>query len=157
MSSKNEMLIFGLHSTSDDWLCNPSNKSQLKCGKRPPKSLKMKNSFLYYVQLLMVGQVIQVTKVDQNAKKWSVVSVSVFCCFSLGLLLFQFGSSVWSPSPPDVKVGIRVTKKFRLFRFTFNKFQPKDNSVQSLLHLLAMQLICDGQCTNWFTLHFYNL
>ena len=39
----------------------------------------------------------------------------------------------------------------------FNKFQPKDNSVQSLHHLLAMQLICDGQFTNWFTLHFYNL
>ena len=58
---------------------------------------------------------------------------------------------------PDGKVGIRVTEKFRFFRFTFNKFQPKDNSVQSLLNLLAMQLICDGQCTNWFTLHFYNL
>ena len=29
----------------------------------------MKNSFLYYVQLLMIGQVIQATKVDQNAKK----------------------------------------------------------------------------------------
>ena len=35
--SKNEMLIFGLHSTSDDWL---SDKSQPKCKKRPPKSLK---------------------------------------------------------------------------------------------------------------------
>ena len=34
---KNEMLNFGLRSTSDDW---PSNESQLKCGKRPPKSLK---------------------------------------------------------------------------------------------------------------------
>ena len=59
--------------------------------------------------------------------------------------------------PPNGKVGIRVTKKFRFLRFTFNKFQPKDNSVQSLLHLLAMQLICDGQFTNWFTLHLYNL
>ena len=29
----------------------------------------MKNSFLYYIQLLMIGQVIQATKVDQNAKK----------------------------------------------------------------------------------------
>ena len=47
------------------------------------------------------------------------------------------------PLPPDGKVGIRVAKKFRFFRFTFNKFQPKDNSVQSLLHLLAMQLICN--------------
>ena len=53
-----------------------------------------------------------------------------------------------TPPPQDVKVGIRVAEKFWFFRFTFNKFQPKDNSVQSLLHLLAMQLICDGQKTN---------
>ena len=75
----------------------------------------------------------------------SVVLVRVFCCFSLGLLLFQSGSSVCPP--PDGKVGNRVAKKFRFFRFTFNKFQPKDNSVQFFHHLLAMQLICEGQCT----------
>ena len=34
------MLIFGLCSTSDDWLSDPSDKSQLKLKKRPPKSLK---------------------------------------------------------------------------------------------------------------------
>ena len=34
------MLIFGLHSTSDDWLSDPSDESQPKCKKRPPKSLK---------------------------------------------------------------------------------------------------------------------
>ena len=34
------MLIFGLCSTSDDWLSDPSNKSRLKCEKRPPKSSK---------------------------------------------------------------------------------------------------------------------
>ena len=133
--------------------------------KGPLSHWTMKCSFLDYIQLLMIGQAIQVMKVDQNAKKWnvfqlgsSVVLVRVFCCFSLGLLLFQSGSSVCPPPPPpDGKVGNRVSEKFRFFRFTFNKFQPKDNSVQSLLHLLAMQLICDGQCTNWFTLHFYNL
>ena len=53
----------------DDWLSHLSDESQLKCEKSPPKSLKMKNSFLYYVQLLMISQVIQATKVDQNAKK----------------------------------------------------------------------------------------
>ena len=63
------MLIFGLHATSDDQPCNPSNKSQLKCGKRPLSHQKMKYLFLYYVQLLMIGQAIRVTKVDQNAKK----------------------------------------------------------------------------------------
>ena len=39
-SSKNEMLIFGLHSTSDDWMSDPGDESQLKCKKRPPKSFK---------------------------------------------------------------------------------------------------------------------
>ena len=66
----------------------------------------------------------------------SVASVWVFSCFSLGLL--------YPLCPPDGKVGIRVAEKFRFFRFMFNKFQPKDNSVQSLHHLLAMQLILMG-------------
>ena len=35
------MLIFGLLSTSDDWLSDLSNKSQPKCKKRPPKSSKI--------------------------------------------------------------------------------------------------------------------
>ena len=39
-SSKNEKLIFILHSTSDDWPSDPSNKSRLKCKKRLPKSSK---------------------------------------------------------------------------------------------------------------------
>ena len=32
-SSKNEMLIFGLHSTSDDQLSDPSDESHPKCKK----------------------------------------------------------------------------------------------------------------------------
>ena len=52
-SQKNEMLIFGLHSTSDDWLgwsmdsnpiCHPSPANKIKC------------LFLDYIQLLMIGQ-----------------------------------------------------------------------------------------------------
>ena len=62
--------ILGLHSTSGDWLSNPSNKSQLKCDERPPKSSKNEIFiFINYVQLLMIDQVIPATKVDQNAKK----------------------------------------------------------------------------------------
>ena len=38
------MLIFGLHSTSGD---QPSNESQPKCDKRPPKSLK--NEILIFI------------------------------------------------------------------------------------------------------------
>ena len=64
--------------------------------KGPLSHQKMKYSFLYYIQLLMIGQAIRVMKVDQNAKKSNVVSVRVFCCLSLGVLLFQSGSSVVS-------------------------------------------------------------
>ena len=39
-SSQNEMLSFGLHSTSDDQPSNLSDKIQLKCEKRLPKSSK---------------------------------------------------------------------------------------------------------------------
>ena len=34
------MFVFGLHSTSGDRPNDLSNESQLKCEKRPPKSLK---------------------------------------------------------------------------------------------------------------------
>ena len=34
------MFIFGLHSTSDDQLSDPSNECRLKCKTCPPKLLK---------------------------------------------------------------------------------------------------------------------
>ena len=46
-SSKNEMLIFGLRSNSDDRASNPSNESQLKCDKRSPKPSK--NEILIFI------------------------------------------------------------------------------------------------------------
>ena len=64
-SQKNEMLIFGLCSTSDDlpgWsmdsnpICHPSSAKKMKC------------SFLDYVQLLMIGWAIREKNIDQNAK-----------------------------------------------------------------------------------------
>ena len=36
------MLVFGLCSTSDDWLSDLSDESQAKCKRRPPKSSKNK-------------------------------------------------------------------------------------------------------------------
>ena len=70
--SKNKMFIFGLCSTSDDWLSDPSKKLSTKIQKNEKGLLshwKLKCSFLDYVQLLMVGQVIWVKNVDRNTKK----------------------------------------------------------------------------------------
>ena len=39
-SAKNEMFVLGLHSTSDDRLSNPSDKSCPKCDKMAAKSSK---------------------------------------------------------------------------------------------------------------------
>ena len=61
------MLIFGLHSASDDQQSDLSNESQQNAKKSPLSHQKMKCSFLDYVQLLMIGQAIQATKVDKNA------------------------------------------------------------------------------------------
>ena len=47
-----------------------------------PPAKNVKCLFLDYVQLLMIGQVIQVMKVDKNVKKSHVLPVRVFCCFS---------------------------------------------------------------------------
>ena len=65
-SSKNKMFIFGLRSTSDDRLSDLSKKCQPKCKKmkKAPCHTKIKCSILDYVQLLMIGQVIQATKVN---------------------------------------------------------------------------------------------
>ena len=67
-SSKNEKLIFILHSTSDDQPSDPSNKNQLKCKKDPLSHQKMKCLVSDYVQLLMIGWAIWVANIDQNAK-----------------------------------------------------------------------------------------
>ena len=63
------MFIFGLCSTSDDQLSDPSKKHQPKHKKGPLSHQKIKCSFLDYIQLLMIGQAIQAKNVDQNAKK----------------------------------------------------------------------------------------
>ena len=71
-SQKNEMLIFGLHSTSDDWPgwsmdSNPIHHTS------PAK--KMKCSFLDYVQFLVIGRVGQWTRTPSatplQPKKWN--------------------------------------------------------------------------------------
>ena len=55
---KNKMFLFGLHSTSDDWPSDLSDKHRLKHKKGPLCHEKIKCSFLDYIQLLMIGQAI---------------------------------------------------------------------------------------------------
>ena len=71
-SLKNEMFIFGLHSTSDDWPSNLSKKwwPKQKKQKRSLSHWKIKCLFLDYVQLLIIGWAIWAKNIDQDAKKW---------------------------------------------------------------------------------------
>ena len=67
------MFIFGLRSTSDDQPSDLSKKMSTKMQKNkkgPLSHRKIKCSFLDYVQLLMIGQVIQAKTVNQIIKKW---------------------------------------------------------------------------------------
>ena len=56
--SKNEMLIFGLRSTSDDWMSNLSNESQQKCEKWPPNENEMKKLDLKQGDILVLGNIL---------------------------------------------------------------------------------------------------
>ena len=71
-SQKNEMLIFGLRSTSDDWP-GWSKDSNLICHPSPAKNMKC--LFLDYIQLLMIGQAGQCTRTpfatSVQPKKWN--------------------------------------------------------------------------------------
>ena len=57
---------------------------------------KMKNSFLYYIQLLMMSQVIQATKVDWNAKKSPLSHQKMKCSFLDYIQLLMIGWGIWA-------------------------------------------------------------
>ena len=84
-SSKNQMFVFGLRSTSDDRPNNLSKKRQPKCKKTkgPLSHQKIKCSFLDYVQLLMIGQAIWAKNVNQNvkSKKGPLSHQNIKCSF----------------------------------------------------------------------------
>ena len=79
LQTKNEMLIFGLRSTSDDQSSDPRDKQWLKCKKRPLSHHKMKCLFLDYVQLLIIGWVIWAMKVNWNVTKGSLSHRTLKC------------------------------------------------------------------------------
>ena len=71
-SQKNEMLIFGLHLTSDDWLGWLMDSNAI-CHLSPAN--KMKYSSLDYIQLLMISQACRWTQTPSSTllqpKKWN--------------------------------------------------------------------------------------
>ena len=79
---------------NDDWLSHLSDESQPKCEKSPRKSSKTKNSFLYYVQLLMISQVIQATKDHQNAKKGPRSHQKMKCSFLDYVQILMIGQAI---------------------------------------------------------------
>ena len=79
-SPKNEMLSFGLRSTSDDQPSDLSDESWLNCEKRPLSHQKIKYSFLDYVQLLMIGRVIWAMKLTEMWQK-APKSLKMKCSF----------------------------------------------------------------------------
>ena len=98
-TQKNEMLIFGLRSTSDDWpgwsmdwnsLCHPSPAKNMKC------------YFLDYVQLLMIGWAGQWTQTPSatplQPKKWNAhfcITFNIWCWpdWSMDLNLIHHSSA----------------------------------------------------------------
>ena len=63
-SSKNKMFVFALCLTSDDWPSNLSDEPSLKCQNNEKRSLKSLKNEMDYIQLLMIGQAIQVKNVN---------------------------------------------------------------------------------------------
>ena len=95
LSHQNIILIFGLHSTSDDSAEQSEWQKSTKMWKRPPKSSKIKCSFLDYVQLLMICQVILAMKVDQNAKKGPLSHQKIKCSYLDYVQLLMIGWAIW--------------------------------------------------------------
>ena len=89
------MLIFGLCSTSVDWLSELSDESQPKCKKRPPQPSKYKFSFWDYIQLLMISQAILAMEVNQNTKKRPLSHQKMKCSFLDYVQLLMIGWAIW--------------------------------------------------------------
>ena len=113
-SQKNKMLIFGLHSTSDDrqgWLMD-SNPIH-----HPSPAKKMKCSFLDYIQLLMIGrpgrwtQTLSTTPVQP--KKWNAH-------FWITFNFWWLAGSVNGLEPHLPPLSSKKKKKNAHFWITFN-------------------------------------
>ena len=97
-TQKNEMLIFGLRSTSNDWLGWSMDWNSL-CHPSPAKNMKC--YFLDYVQLLMIGWAGQWTEIPSSTplqtKKWNAhfcITFNIWCWpdWSMNLNLIHHSS-----------------------------------------------------------------
>ena len=95
LQPKNEMLIFGLCSTSDDqpgWsmdsnpICHPSPANKMKC------------SFLEYIQLLMIGQAGQWTRTGSATPIQPKKMKCSFLDYVQLLMIRRAGWWTWTPS-----------------------------------------------------------
>ena len=73
---QNEKVGFQVNVTFWFW-----QRTSTECEKSPLSHQKMKCSFLYYVQFLMIGWVIQATNIDQNVKKVPLSHQKMKCSF----------------------------------------------------------------------------
>ena len=97
-------VCFGLHSTSDDRPSDLSDQSWPKCQKGPLSHWKMKCSFLDYVQLLLIGQVIWAMKVHWNAKKKRLPKSSKKWNAHFGIMFNFWWSAKWSEQWNSIKM-----------------------------------------------------
>ena len=100
-SQKNEMLIFGLHWTSDDWLDGSMDSNPI-CYPSPAK--KMKCLFLYYVQLLVISRAGRWTQTPSvtplQPKKWNACFCITFNFWWLAGLVIELKTPSTSPLKP---------------------------------------------------------
>ena len=98
-SQKNELLIFGLHSTSDDRPSDLSKKrwpKHKKNKKGPLSHWKIKCSFLDYVQLLMISRAIRAKNINQKTQKCPLSHRKIKCSFLDYVQILMIGQSIWA-------------------------------------------------------------
>ena len=125
-SQKNEMLIFGLHSTSDDRPSDLSKKRWPKHKKNRKGLLshwKIKCSFLDYVQLLMISRAIRAKNINQKTKKPQKCPLShrkIKCLFLDYIQLLMIGRTIQAKNVNrNVKKWKRPPKSSKNKMFVF--------------------------------------
>ena len=102
------MLVFGLHSTSDD---RPGWSMDLNPIFHPSPAKKIKCSFLDYVQLLMIGRAVQWTRTLSTTPLQSKNKMLVFW------IMFNFWWSAWLVDGLEPHLPPLYSKKNKMLIF----------------------------------------